>query len=176
MAIMYYDKDANLDLLKGKKVAIIGYGSQGHAQGQNLRDSGVEVIVSELEGTDNYKLAEEAGFKPMDAAAAAKEAQVVQMLVPDTVQAQVYKAAIAENLQENDALVFSHGFNIHFSQILPAEYVDVFMVAPKGPGQSFRGGRRSTGAHRRPAEPQRARKGPRSRLRKRNRRHASGRD
>ncbi len=138
MAIMYYDKDANLDLLKGKKVAIIGYGSQGHAQGQNLRDSGVEVIVSELEGTDNYKLAEEAGFKPMDAAAAAKEAQVVQMLVPDTVQAQVYKAAIAENLQENDALVFSHGFNIHFSQILPAEYVDVFMVAPKGPGHLVR--------------------------------------
>lgn len=138
MAKMYYDQDANLELLKGKKVAIIGYGSQGHAQSQNLRDSGVEVIVSELEGTENYRLAQEAGFKPVDAAAAAKEAQIVQMLVPDTVQASLYKAAISENLQENDAVVFSHGFNIHFSQIVPAEYVDVFMVAPKGPGHLVR--------------------------------------
>jgi len=135
---MYYDQDANLDLLKGKKVAIIGYGSQGHAQSQNLRDSGVDVIVSELEGTENYKLAVEAGFKPVDAATAAKEAQIVQILVPDTVQASLYRSAIGENLQENDALVFSHGFNIHFGQIVPAEYVDVFMVAPKGPGHLVR--------------------------------------
>jgi ketol-acid reductoisomerase len=138
MAKMYYDQDANLDLLEGKKVAIIGYGSQGHAQAQNLRDSGVEVIVSELEGTENYELAEKAGFKPADAATAAKEAQIVQMLVPDTVQAGLYKAAIAENLEENDALVFSHGFNIHFGQIVPADYLDVFMVAPKGPGHLVR--------------------------------------
>jgi len=138
MAKMYYDQDANLDLLKGKKVAIIGYGSQGHAQSQNLRDSGVDVIVSELEGTENYKLAVEAGFKPVDAATAAKEAQIVQILVPDTVQASLYRSAIGENLQENDALVFSHGFNIHFGQIVPAEYVDVFMVAPKGPGHLVR--------------------------------------
>lgn len=138
MAKMYYDPDANLDLLKGKKVAIVGYGSQGHAQAQNLRDSGVEVMVAELEGTENYRLAEEAGFKPVDAATAAAKAQIVQMLVPDDVQARLYKAAIAENLRENDALVFSHGFNIHFGQIVPAEYVDVFMVAPKGPGHLVR--------------------------------------
>ncbi len=138
MAKVYYDQDANLDLLKGKKVAIIGYGSQGHAQAQNLRDSGVEVMVSELEGTENYRLAEEAGFKPVDAASAAGEAQIVQILVPDTVQSRLYRSAISENLQENDALVFSHGFNIHFGQIVPAEYVDVFMVAPKGPGHLVR--------------------------------------
>ncbi len=138
MAKMYYDTDANLDLLKGKKVAVVGFGSQGHAQAQNLRDSGVEVIVSELEGTENYKLAVEAGFKPLDAATAAKEAQIVQMLVPDTVQAALYKGAIADNLQQNDALVFSHGFNIHFGQIVPDENVDVFMVAPKGPGHLVR--------------------------------------
>jgi ketol-acid reductoisomerase len=125
-------------VLKGKKVAIVGYGSQGHAQAQNLRDSGVEVMVAELEGTENYRLAEEAGFKPVDAATAAAKAQIVQMLVPDDVQARLYKAAIAENLRENDALVFSHGFNIHFGQIVPAEYVDVFMVAPKGPGHLVR--------------------------------------
>lgn len=138
MAKMYYDEDANLDLLEGKTVAIIGYGSQGHAQAQNLRDSGVDVIVAELEGTENYSLAVQDRFRPVDAATAAKEAQIVQMLVPDTLQASVYKSAIAENLRENDALVFSHGFNIHFGQIVPAEYVDVFMVAPKGPGHLVR--------------------------------------
>jgi ketol-acid reductoisomerase len=138
MAKMYYDQDANLDLLKGKKVATIGYGSQGHAQSQNLRDSGVDVIVAELKGTENFKRAVEAGFKPVDAATAAKEAHIVQMLVPDDVQARLYKNAIAENLRENCALVFSHGFNIHFGQIVPAEYLDVFMVAPKGPGHLVR--------------------------------------
>jgi ketol-acid reductoisomerase len=138
MAKVYYDNDANLDFLKGKKVAIVGYGSQGHAQAQNLRDSGVEVIVAELKGTANYKLAVEHGFQPMDAATAAKEAQIVQILAPDTVQAGLYKGAIAANLQENDAIVFSHGFNIHFGQIVPAEYLDVFMVAPKGPGHLVR--------------------------------------
>jgi ketol-acid reductoisomerase len=138
MAKMYYDQDANLDLFKGKKVAVVGFGSQGHAQAQNLRDSGVDVIVSELKGTENYRLAVEVGFEPVDAATAAKEAQIVQMLVPDTVQAALYKAAIAENLQKNDALVFSHGFNIHFGQIVPGEDVDVFMVAPKGPGHLVR--------------------------------------
>jgi len=138
MARMYYEQDANLDLLKGKRVAIIGYGSQGHAQAQNLRDSGVSVVVAELKGTENYKRAVEDGFKPVDAATAAKEAHVVQMLVPDDVQARLYKSAIAENLRENGALVFSHGFNIHFGQIVPPEHLDVFMVAPKGPGHLVR--------------------------------------
>ncbi len=138
MAKMYYDRDADVEFLKGKTVAIIGYGSQGHAQAQNLRDSGVDVIIAELEGTENYKSAVKAGFKPLDAATAAKESQIVQMLVPDTVQASLYKSAVAQNLRENDALVFSHGFNIHFGQIVPAPYVDVFMVAPKGPGSLVR--------------------------------------
>ena len=138
MAKSYYDKDADLGLLKGKKVAVIGYGSQGHAQAQNLRDSGVEVIVSELPGTANYQLALEHGFKPVDAASAAKEGDIIQILIPDDAQAKMYNAAIASNLSEGKALLFSHGFNIHYNQIVPPQTIDVIMVAPKGPGHLVR--------------------------------------
>ncbi|HAY21103.1 MAG TPA: ketol-acid reductoisomerase [Desulfobacterales bacterium] len=138
MAKSYYDKDADLGLLKGKKVAVIGYGSQGHAQAQNLRDSGIEVIVSELPGTANYQLALEHGFKPVDAASAAKEGDIIQILIPDDAQATLYKIAIAPNLSEGKALLFSHGFNIHYTQIVPPPTIDVIMVAPKGPGHLVR--------------------------------------
>ena len=135
---MYYDKDADLKLLKGKVVGIIGYGSQGHAQAQNLRDSGVEVIVSELKGTPNYELAVKNGFKPMTAAELAAKADIIQMLAPDQTQAKIYREAVEPNLKAGKALVFSHGFNIHFGQIVPPKNVDVFMVAPKGPGHLVR--------------------------------------
>ncbi len=138
MAKIYYDKDADLDVLKGKKIAIIGYGIQGRGQALNLRDSGLDVIVSELEGTDNYKTAEADGFKPASAVEAAKEADIIQILTQDHVQAKVYKEAIRPNLKKGKALVFSHGFNIHFKQIKPPKKVDVFMVAPKGPGALVR--------------------------------------
>jgi len=138
MAKVYYEKDANLDLLKGKRIAIIGYGSQGHAQAQNLRDSGLDVIVSEVEGTDNYRLAVEHGFKPVPCAQAAKEADIIQILIPDTVQGKVYKKDIEPHLKEGNALAFSHGFNIRFKEIVPPENIDVFMVAPKGPGHLVR--------------------------------------
>jgi len=138
MAKSYYDKDADLGLLKGKKVAVIGYGSQGHAQAQNLRDSGIEVIVSELPGTANYQLALEHGFKPVDAASAAKEGDIIQILIPDDAQAKLYNVAIASNLSEGKALLFSHGFNIHYNQIVPPDTIDVIMVAPKGPGHLVR--------------------------------------
>lgn len=138
MAKVYYDNDADLALLEKKKVAIIGFGSQGHAQGQNLRDSGIEVIVSELEGTKNYELAKKLGFKPVPADEATKQADIVQMLVPDVVQPDVYKRHVEPNLRKGMALVFSHGFNIHFGQIVPPDYIDVYMVAPKGPGHLVR--------------------------------------
>jgi ketol-acid reductoisomerase len=137
-AKMYYENDADLGALKGKTVAIIGYGSQGHAQAQNLRDSGVSVVVSELPGTANHKLAVEHGFKPMTAAEAAKQAAIVQMLVPDHVQPAVFEKDIRPNLKKGSTLLFSHGFNIHYGQILPPEGVDVIMVAPKGPGHLVR--------------------------------------
>jgi ketol-acid reductoisomerase len=138
MAKMYYDKDVDLSLFKGSKVAIIGYGSQGHAQAQNLRDSGVDVIVAELEGTPNYSLAKEHGFIPMAARVASKEADIIQILAQDNVQAKLYKEEIEINLKEGNTLVFSHGFNIHYGQIVPPPYVDVIMVAPKGPGHLVR--------------------------------------
>ncbi len=138
MAKMYYESDAPLAAIKGKTVAIIGYGSQGHSQAQNLRDSGVNVIVSELEGTSNYKLAEKHGFKPVSAAEAAKKGDIIQILLPDEIQAKVYQSDIKANLSEGKALCFSHGFNIHFGQIVPPQGVDVFMVAPKGPGHLVR--------------------------------------
>jgi len=138
MLDMYYDKDADLGVLSGKVVAVIGYGSQGHAQAQNLRESGVDVVVSELPGTDNYDAAVKDGFTPLSAAEAASKADVIQMLVPDEVQARVYGEFIADNLDEGNALMFSHGFNIHFHQIVPPENVDVFMVAPKSPGHLVR--------------------------------------
>ncbi|HOM72263.1 MAG TPA: ketol-acid reductoisomerase [Armatimonadota bacterium] len=137
-AKVYSDAEASLDVLKGKKVAIIGYGSQGHAQAQNLRDSGVEVIVSDLPGTDNFKKAEQDGFKPVSAAEASKQADVIQILTEDEVQPRVYKNEVEPNLTAGKALLFSHGFNIHFNQIVPPADVDVFMVAPKGPGHLVR--------------------------------------
>jgi ketol-acid reductoisomerase len=138
VAKVYYDKDANLAVLKGKKIAVIGYGSQGHAQAQNLRDSGLKVMVSELEGSENWRLAVRDGFKPVSAAEAAKEADLIQILTQDDVQAKLYKTSVEPYLKKGKVLIFSHGFNIHFSQIVPPATVDVIMIAPKGPGHIVR--------------------------------------
>lgn len=138
MVKVYYESDADLKIFKGTKIAIIGYGSQGHAQAQNLRDSGLSVIVAEVEGTANYKLAIEHGFKPVTAAQAAAKADVIQILAPDQTQAAIYKNEIRDNLKKGKTLVFSHGFNIHYVQIVPPEDIDVIMVAPKGPGHLVR--------------------------------------
>jgi ketol-acid reductoisomerase len=135
---IYYDSDADLGVLKGKKVAIIGYGSQGHAQAQNLRDSGVDVVVAELEGTANYDLAKEHGFEPITANEASSLANVIQILAQDDVQAKLYRDEVAPHMTEGKTLVFSHGFNIHFGQIQPASHLDVVMIAPKGPGHLVR--------------------------------------
>ncbi|MGB4476728.1 MAG: ketol-acid reductoisomerase, partial [Bacillota bacterium] len=129
---------ANLDLLSGKKVAILGYGSQGHAQALNLRDSGVDVIVANRKGTANYEKAVKDGFNPVSVAEASAAADIIQVLLPDEVQAKVYQAEIKDHLTEGKTLVFSHGFNIHFGQIVPPSNVDVIMVAPKGPGHLVR--------------------------------------
>ncbi len=138
MAKMYYDEDADLDLIKDLKVAIIGYGIQGRGQALNLRDSGISVVVSELEGTPNHELAVKDGFEVLAAEEAAKQADIIQILTQDHVQAKVYASCIEANLSEGNALAFSHGFNIHFKQIVPPGNVDVFMVAPKGPGALVR--------------------------------------
>ncbi|NMB16016.1 MAG: ketol-acid reductoisomerase, partial [Firmicutes bacterium] len=138
MAKMYYDQDADLSLLKGEKIAIIGYGSQGHAQAQNLRESGLDVIVANRPGSDNYNRAVADGFTPVSARKAAEEATIIQMLVPDEVQAKVYREEVGPNMTEGKSLVFSHGFNIHFNQIVPPADIDVFMVAPKSPGHLVR--------------------------------------
>lgn len=135
---IYYDNDANLDVLKGKKIAVIGYGSQGHAQAQNLRDSGLDVMVAELKGTPNFARAEKDGFAPVAAAEAAEKADIIQILLPDEFQGKVYKSEIADKMKSGKTLCFSHGFNIHFNQIVPPEGVDVIMVAPKGPGHTVR--------------------------------------
>jgi ketol-acid reductoisomerase len=138
MITALYDADANLDLLKGKTIAVIGYGSQGHAQSQNLRDSGLNVIVAEVENSGPWQRAKEKGFEVMSTAEAAKKADIIQLLIPDELQASIYEADIEPNLQDGNALVFSHGFNIHFGQIVPPQNVDVFMVAPKSPGHLVR--------------------------------------
>ncbi len=138
MAKMYYDNDADLGVLKNKTIAIVGYGSQGHAQAQNLRDSGLNVIVAELPGTDNYRLAESHNFKPMSAREAAEKADLIQILAQDHVQAKLYKADVEPSMKAGKTLVFSHGFNIHFGQIVPPKEIDVIMVAPKGPGHLVR--------------------------------------
>ncbi len=135
---VYYDQDADLNVLKGKTVAIIGYGSQGHAHAQNLRESGVNVIVGQRPGGANYELAKENGFEPVSAAEAAAKADLIMILLPDEVQASVYKNDIEPNLKAGDCLLFAHGFNIHFNQIVPPKNVDVFMIAPKGPGHLVR--------------------------------------
>jgi ketol-acid reductoisomerase len=138
MAKMYYENDADLSVLQGKTLAIIGYGSQGHAQGQNLRDSGLNVIIAELEGSDNWKLAKEHGFSPVSAEAAAKKGDFIHILVPDEAQSWIYNSFIKDNLTAGNNLVFSHGFNIHYEQIIPPSDVDVIMIAPKGPGHLVR--------------------------------------
>ncbi|MCU0847162.1 MAG: ketol-acid reductoisomerase [Spirochaetes bacterium] len=138
MAKMYYEADADLSILKGKTIAVVGYGSQGHAQAQNLRDSGLNVIVSELPGTDNFKLAESHGFKPVSASEAAATADVIQILAQDHVQAKLYRSDVEPSMKKGKTLLFSHGFNIHFGQIVPTKDVDVIMVAPKGPGHLVR--------------------------------------
>src|SRR5690554_5698117 len=135
---MYYDNDAHLEELSGLTVAVIGYGSQGHAHAQNLRDSGVNVIVANRPGSANYQAAVADGFQPVSAAEAAAQADVIVMLTPDHAQPQIYCEDVAPHLTAGKALVFSHGFNIHFKQIVPPDNVDVFMVAPKSPGHLVR--------------------------------------
>jgi ketol-acid reductoisomerase len=138
MAKIYYDNDADMSLLKGKKIAIIGYGIQGRGQSLCLRDSGCEVVVSEMEGTPNFEQAKKDGFIPVTASEAAAAADIIQILTQDHVQAKVYTDAIKPNLKKGKALCFSHGFNIRFKQIKPPKNVDVFMIAPKGPGALVR--------------------------------------
>nr|PZN04427.1 MAG: ketol-acid reductoisomerase [Bacillota bacterium] len=138
MAKIYYDGDADLKILQGKKVAVIGYGSQGHAHALNLKDSGVDVVVGLYKGSRSWKQAEEAGLAVKEVEEAAKEADIIMILVPDHVQPKVYEECIKPHLKEGKALAFAHGFNIRFHQIEPPEYVDVFMVAPKGPGHLVR--------------------------------------
>jgi len=138
MAKVYYDKDADLKVLKNRTVAIIGFGSQGSAQAQSLKDSGVKVIVAEVKGTQNWDHAVKAGFKPVTAEEAAIEGDIIQMLVPDELQAKIYKEVIVKHLKKGETLMFSHGFNIHYNQILPPKDVDVIMVAPKSPGPMVR--------------------------------------
>ncbi|MHC5075042.1 MAG: ketol-acid reductoisomerase [Planctomycetota bacterium] len=137
-AKIYYEKDAPIDALKGKKVAVIGYGSQGHAHSLNLRDSGIEVAVAELEGTDNFKLATEHGFTPTDIKQAVEEASLIIVTIPDEMQAKVYTEQIEPNLTSGQTLGFCHGFNIHFKYIVPPENVNIVMIAPKGPGHLVR--------------------------------------
>jgi ketol-acid reductoisomerase len=137
-AAIYYDADADLALLEGRKVAILGYGSQGHAHALNLRDSGVDVRVGLREGSASWGKAEDAGLRVLPTAEAVKEADLIMILLPDTEQAAVYKRDIEPNLDDRDSLAFAHGFNIHFGQIKPPPGVDVWMIAPKGPGHLVR--------------------------------------
>ena len=138
MTKIYTDKDANLKTLKGKKISIIGYGSQGHAHAQNLRDSGLKVIVGQRKGSPNYNLAVKHGFKPVSADKATQQGDLISLLIPDEVQAGVYEKEIKPHLKKGKTLLFSHGFNIHFGQVVPPNDVDVIMVAPKGPGHLVR--------------------------------------
>jgi ketol-acid reductoisomerase len=137
-ATMYYDQDADLGLLKGKTIAIIGYGSQGHAQAQNLRDSGCTVVVGQRPGSPNHDLALKDGFKPVSAAEAAEAGDLVNILLPDEVQADIYSRDIKPKLRAGNLLLCSHGFNIHFGQVVPPDGVDSALVAPKGPGHLVR--------------------------------------
>ncbi len=138
MARIFYDEDASIDFLRDRTVAVIGYGSQGHAHALNLKDSGIDVIVGLYEGSKSWKRAEEDGLKVRTVDRAAEEAEVVVMLIPDTVQPAVYRKYIHERLGEGNMLMFAHGFNIHYGQIIPPSYVDVTMVAPKSPGHIVR--------------------------------------
>lgn len=138
MAKIYYNTDCDLSLLDGRKVAIIGYGSQGHAHALNLKESGVDVVVGLYEGSKSWKKAEEQELKVMTSADAAAWADIIMVLIPDELQAKLYKEAIEPNLNEGDMLMFAHGFNIHFNQIVPPKNVDVTMIAPKAPGHTVR--------------------------------------
>lgn len=140
MATIYYDKDADMGVLSGKTVAVIGFGSQGHAHAMNLRDSGVQVIIGHRGGDESatYKAAKEAGFEVLSVADASKRADIVVVLVPDTTQKQIYENEIEPNLEAGNSLMFAHGLNIHFEMIKPAADLDVWMIAPKGPGHLVR--------------------------------------
>src|SRR3989338_8443512 len=138
MATIYYDKDADLNVLKGKTVGVIGYGIQGRGQSLNLRDSGLRVRVGQRPGGPNYDLAKQDGWTPLSAEEVARRSDVIMLLAQDTAQAGIYRESIAPHLKQGKALGFSHGFNIRFRQITPPKDVDVFMVAPKGPGSLVR--------------------------------------
>lgn len=139
MAInVYYDKDCDLNLIRSKRVAMIGFGSQGHAHAENLRDSGVQVIVGLREGGGSWKKAEAKGFKVMNVADATKEADFIMILTPDELQSDIFYSEIRPNLNEGDTIAFGHGFNIHFGQIVPPKGVDCVMIAPKAPGHTVR--------------------------------------
>ncbi len=138
MTKIYYDKDASLAALKGKVITIIGFGNQGHAHAQNLKESGCNVMVCDIEGTRAYEAAEKAGFKMVAAADVAKQSDIIVMLVPDTAQAQFYREYLAKDMTAGKMLMFAHGFNIHFSQIVAPADVDVAMIAPKSPGNMVR--------------------------------------
>lgn len=135
---MFYEQDVKMDALKGKKVAILGYGSQGHAHAQNLRDSGVDVVVGLHDTSKSIEKAKNDGFRVVSVADATKESDVVMCLMPDTAQKKIYDESIKDNLREGQTLAFAHGFNIHYNLINPPEFVDVIMVAPKGPGHLVR--------------------------------------
>ena len=138
MAKIFYDQDADLNVLKDKTIAVLGYGSQGHAQALNLKDSGLNVIIGLKKGSKSWKKAEDAGFEVLTVSEASAKADIIQVLLPDEIQRNVYEQEIKEHLTSGKALMFSHGFNIHFNQIVPPEDVDVFMVAPKSPGHLVR--------------------------------------
>src|SRR5580698_11439300 len=138
MAKMYYDKDADLSALKGKTIAILGYGSQGHAHAQNLRDSGCTVIVGQRKGGPNYDLAVSHGFAPLSAEEATRRADIVNMRLPDEVQGDTYRQSVRDNLKPGNILMCSHGFNVHFGQVEAPKGVDIVLVAPKGPGHLVR--------------------------------------
>ncbi|MEM9354417.1 MAG: ketol-acid reductoisomerase [Planctomycetota bacterium] len=137
-AKIYYEKDCNAKALEGKTVAILGYGSQGHAHAQNLRDSGVNVVVGQRPGGPNYELAQSHGFEPLPVGEAAAKGDVVNILLPDEVQGDIYRNHIKDNLSPGNVLMCSHGFNVHFGQVEPPEGVDLLLVAPKGPGHLVR--------------------------------------
>ncbi len=138
MAVVYYDSDASLDILKDKTIAILGYGSQGHAHALNLKDSGIRVIIGLPENSKSRQKAINDGFEVFTPSEASKEADIIMFLTPDTVQSQIYKECVEPHLNASKTLAFAHGFNIHFRQIVPPKEVDVFMVAPKGPGHLVR--------------------------------------
>ena len=137
-ATIYYDADVDAGLIENRKVAILGYGSQGHAHALNLRDSGVDVRIGLREGSSSRAKAEAEGLRVLSIADAVKEADIIMVLLPDTEQARVYEEDILPNLDERDSLAFAHGFNIHFGRVKPAAGIDVFMIAPKGPGHLVR--------------------------------------